>query len=374
MIGKMMLMALTVEQLFSLLTLTYKYDVKDCMKFSCDQLRRGMREDRALRILQLESYLQTEEYVQSLTNYVIEYIGTIQTRPLQVETKGYFISKNRDLERFECSLVGFPLNIIEAIISSDVLEVRTKDVVYIFLCKWTKAKYSQKSKTCSACCCQPTCIASSVPLHDETLNKLSLNSDFDPHVTMPLVMDALFFKSDSSCASTANPKFVEQFYKYRPVKVFKFNLPQHGCIVYLDIPHTGCRSMLPLGDVYSQKIELGQHGIHVFAACQHDPPQKEPSFGLFLDLITNNEISVDFEFDARAKPSGMFKVLHSARSCRLWKGQKHGARNLFDMFWSSFIAEERDYLCGGTLHLRVVNKHDIKIEHQTKHRNNDKKR
>ncbi|KAJ0735931.1 hypothetical protein HanPI659440_Chr11g0437921 [Helianthus annuus] len=207
-----MLMALTAEQLFSLLTLTYKYDVKDYMKFCCGQLRRDMREDRALRILQLESYLQTEEDVQSLTNYVIKYIGTIQTRPLQVETKGYFISKYRDLERFERSLFGFPLNIIEAIISSDVLEVRTEDVVYNFLCKWAKAKYSQSQ---------------------------------------------------------------------RPVKVFKFNLPQPGCIVYFDIPHMVCRSMLLSGDVYSQKIELGQHGTHVFAACQHEPPQMEHSFGLF---------------------------------------------------------------------------------------------
>ncbi|KAJ0735932.1 hypothetical protein HanPI659440_Chr11g0437931 [Helianthus annuus] len=50
----------------------------------------------------------------------------------------------------------------------------------------------------------------------------------------------------------------------------------------------------------------------------------------------------------------MFKVLHSARSCRrLWKGRKPGTRNLLDMFWSSFIAEDGVYFCGGTLHLRV---------------------
>ncbi|MFS7990148.1 hypothetical protein Hanom_Chr11g01055331 [Helianthus anomalus] len=91
-----------------------------------------------------------------------------------------------------------------------------------------------------------------------------------------------------------------------------------------------CRSMLPSGDVYSQKIELGQHGIHVFVACQHGPPQKEHSFVCW--------------------PSGMFKVLHIARSCgRLWKGRKPGTRNLFDMFCSSYIVEEGVYLCGGTL-------------------------
>ncbi|MFS7990147.1 putative BTB/Kelch-associated [Helianthus anomalus] len=48
--------------------------------------------------------------------------------------------------RFERSLVGFPLNNIEAIISSNVLEVRTEDVVYNFLCKWAKAKYSQSQR------------------------------------------------------------------------------------------------------------------------------------------------------------------------------------------------------------------------------------
>ncbi|MFS7990143.1 hypothetical protein Hanom_Chr11g01055281 [Helianthus anomalus] len=36
--------------------------------------------------------------------------------------------------------------------------------------------------------------------------------------------------------------------------------------------------------------------------------------------------------------SGMFKVLHSTRSCRLWKGRKPVTRNLFDMFWSSFVS------------------------------------
>ncbi|MFS7990141.1 hypothetical protein Hanom_Chr11g01055261 [Helianthus anomalus] len=41
----------------------------------------------------------------------------------------------------------------------------------------------------------------------------------------------------------------------------------------------------------------------------------------------------------------MFKVLHSARSCRLWKGRKPGTRNLFDMFWSSFISlREREII------------------------------
>ncbi|MFS7990144.1 hypothetical protein Hanom_Chr11g01055291 [Helianthus anomalus] len=49
-------------------------------------------------------------------------------------------------------------------------------------------------------------------------------------------------------------------------------------MVYFDIPHTVCKSMLPAGDVYSQKIELSKHGIHMFEACQHEPPQKERAF------------------------------------------------------------------------------------------------
>ncbi|KAJ0872689.1 hypothetical protein HanRHA438_Chr11g0526651 [Helianthus annuus] len=56
-------------------------------------------------------------------------------------------------------------------------------------------------------------VFSSCYMSVETLKKLSLNSDFHPHVTTPLVMDALFFKSYSSCASTVNPHFVD---KYRP--------------------------------------------------------------------------------------------------------------------------------------------------------------
>ncbi|MFS7990150.1 putative BTB/Kelch-associated [Helianthus anomalus] len=48
--------------------------------------------------------------------------------------------------RLERRLIDFPLNFIEAIISSDVLEVRTEDVVYNFLCIWAKAKYSQSQR------------------------------------------------------------------------------------------------------------------------------------------------------------------------------------------------------------------------------------
>ncbi|MFS7990137.1 hypothetical protein Hanom_Chr11g01055221 [Helianthus anomalus] len=109
-------------------------------------------------------------------------------------------------------LVGFPLNIIKAIISNDVLEVRIEDVVYNFHCKWAKAKYSQSQRHV-----RRAVVSQLAPrlqfcyMSVEALKKLSLNSDFDPHVTTPLVMDALFFKSYSSCASKVNPHFVDKY-------------------------------------------------------------------------------------------------------------------------------------------------------------------
>ncbi|KAM0065585.1 hypothetical protein Hdeb2414_s0003g00116381 [Helianthus debilis subsp. tardiflorus] len=110
-------------------------------------------------------------------------------------------------------LLGFPLNIIEAIISNDVLEVRIEDVNN-FHCKWAKAKYSQSQRHVRrAVVSQLASRLQFCYMSVETLKKLSLNGDFDPHVTTPLVMDALFFKSYSSCASTVNPHFVD---KYRP--------------------------------------------------------------------------------------------------------------------------------------------------------------
>ncbi|KAK1426086.1 hypothetical protein QVD17_14754 [Tagetes erecta] len=65
--------------------------------------------------------------------------------------------------------------------------------------------------------------------------------------------------------------------------------------------------MFPSGHVSSEKFQLGNRRLHIFAAACQDKDDAS-SFGFFLELTTTDPIVVDFEFAARANPLGMFQV------------------------------------------------------------------
>ncbi|OAY68566.1 BTB/POZ domain-containing protein POB1 [Ananas comosus] len=77
-------------------------------------------------------------------------------------------------------------------------------------------------------------------------------------------------------------------------------------------------------------------------------------FGLFLGMQEKGSVSftVDYEFAARARPSGELVSKYKG-SYTFTGGKAVGYRNLFGIPWTSFMATDSPYFINGVLHLRA---------------------
>lgn len=151
-----------------------------------------------------------------------------------------------------------PLAGIEAILSSDDLQVASEDAVYDFALKWTRAHYQKPEE-------RREILATRLGRHIRfpymacrKLKKILVCSDFDHDFASKIVLEALFFKAEAPHrqrmmaieeTTTTSRRFVERAYKYRPVKVIEFELPRQQCVVYLDLKREECVNLFPSGRV-----------------------------------------------------------------------------------------------------------------------------
>ncbi|KAK6142748.1 hypothetical protein DH2020_023096 [Rehmannia glutinosa] len=149
-------------------------------------------------------------------------------QPLTDAAKQFLAARYKDISnRFQDEVMNLPLAGIEAILSSDDLQVASEDAVL----------------TCN---------------------------DFDHEFATKAVLDALFFKAEAPHrqrthaleeSTSTSRRFVERAYKYRPVKVVEFEHPRQQCVVYLDLKREECANLFPSGRVYSQAFHLGGQGF-----------------------------------------------------------------------------------------------------------------
>ncbi|PKU66228.1 BTB/POZ domain-containing protein POB1 [Dendrobium catenatum] len=122
--------------------------------------------------------------------------------------------------------MNLPLAGIEAILLRDELQVASEDAVYDFVLKWARAHYPKLED-------RREILKSSLgrlirfPLMTcRKLRKVLACNELDHETAAKVVMDALFFKSETLHRQRAlaledfiNRRFVERAYKYRPVRV-----------------------------------------------------------------------------------------------------------------------------------------------------------
>lgn len=256
-----------------------------------------------------------------------------------------------------------PLTGIEAILSSDDLQVASEDAVYDFVLKWTRAHYPQiderrdiLSSRLGHCIRFPF-------MSCRKLRKVLTCNDFEHEFSSKLVLEALFFKAEAPHrqrtqaaeeSASSSRRFVERAYKYRPVKVVEFELPRQQCIVYLDLKRDECANLFPSGRVYSQAFHLGGQGFFLSAHCNMDQQSSFHCFGLFLGMQEKGSVTfaVDYEFAARTKPVEEYVSKYKG-NYTFTGGKAVGYRNLFAIPWPSFIAEDSPYFINGMLHLRA---------------------
>lgn len=261
-----------------------------------------------------------------------------------------------------------PLAGIEAVLSSDSLQIASEDAVYDFLLKWARIHYPNfvdRREILSSRICRLI----RFPLMScRKLKKVLTCNEFYPELISKLVLEALFFKAEASyrqrsLANVSFCHFMERAYKYRPVKVVEFESPCQQCIVYLDLKREECSNLFPAGRVYSQAFHLGGQGFFLSAHCNMDQQNPSHSFGLFLGMQEKGSVSsaVDYEFAARTKPGEEYIGKYKG-NYRFTGGKAVGFRNLFSIPWAAFIAEDSIYFINGVLHLRAqltLRNHDL---------------
>ncbi|XP_077212635.1 BTB/POZ domain-containing protein POB1-like isoform X1 [Tasmannia lanceolata] len=336
----------TAPALLDVLMAADKFQVASCMRY-CSKLLRNllMTPESALLYLELPSTVLMADTVQPLTD----------------AAKQYLAARYKDITKYQDEVLNLPLAGIEAVLSSDDLQVASEDVVYDFVLKWARAQYPKLEDRRDVLGSRLGRLIRFPYMTCRKLKKVLASNDFDHDLASKVVLEALFFKAETphrqrtlTPEDSTNKRFVERAYKYRPVKVVEFDIPHQQCIVYLDLKRDECANLFPSGRVYSQAFHLGGQGFFLSAHCNMDQQSSFHCFGLFLGMQEKGSVSfaVDYEFAARTKPAGEFVSKYKG-NYTFTGGKAVGYRNLFAMPWTSFMAEDSLYFINGILHLRA---------------------
>ncbi|KAI4372624.1 hypothetical protein MLD38_010831 [Melastoma candidum] len=342
------LTATTHTALLDVLMAADKFEVASCMRYCSKLLRKlPMTCESALLYLDLPSTVLMAGAVQPLTDAAKQFLAT----------------HYKDVSKFQDEVLNLPLAGIEAVLSSDDLQIASEDAVYDLVLKWARIHYPKLEDRRGILSSQLEYLIRFPYMSCRKLKKVLSCSDFDPEVSSKVVLEAFFFKAEvpycqkslaAEEASGAHRRFLERAYKYRPVKVVEFEAPHRQCIVYLDLKREECAHLFPSGRVYSQAFHLGGQGFFLSAHCNMDQQSSFHCFGLFLGMQEKGSVSfvVEYEFAARSKPSEDYTSKYKG-NYTFTGGKAVGYRNLFGIPWTVFVADESPFFINGVLHLRA---------------------
>ncbi|KAK0586267.1 hypothetical protein LWI29_003908 [Acer saccharum] len=284
-------------------------------------------------------------------------------QPLTDAAKQFLAVRYKDITKFQEEVLNLPLAGIEAVLSSDDLQIASEDAVYDFVLKWVRTHYPKQDDRRDILASRLGRLIRFPYMTCRKLKKVLSCNDFKPELASKVVLESLFFKAETPyrqralAAEEANAtyrRFVERAYKYRPVKVVEFELPRQQCVVYLDLKREECANLFPAGRVYSQAFHLGGQGFFLSAHCNMDQQSSFHCFGLFLGMQEKGSVTfaVDYEFAARSKPTEEYVSKYKG-NYTFTGGKAVGYRNLFGIPWTAFTAEDSVYFINGILHLRA---------------------
>ncbi|URD88614.1 BACK [Musa troglodytarum] len=311
-----------------------KFEVASCVRHCIKSLRSlPMTTESALLYLDLPSRVPMASAVQPLTD----------------AAKAYLSDKYRDITRSQDELMSLPLAGIEAILSSDGLRVASEDALFVFVLNWAHARYPAMEERRR--------ILETHLIHHirfpyvshHRLKEFLTRNDLDHELVAKLLIETLL------CAEPKHKRFPERAYRYRRVKVVRFDRPHPQCIVYFDLRREECAELFPSGRISSQRFQLGGQGFFLSAHCYWDQQGSFHSFGLSVGTTkdsTSDGSTINYEFAARSGPSGDF-LSRCRGSFTSTPGTTKGCRNLLGLPWTSFISDDIIFFIDDALHLRV---------------------
>lgn len=324
-----------------------KFEVVSCIRYCSRMLREmPMTCESALLYLDLPSSILTSDAIQPL-----------------IETSKLFLATHyRDLTKFADEALNLPLAGIEAVLSSNDLQMPSEDAVFDFVLKWAKIHYPKIEDRQDVIQAHLGRLVRFPYMSCRKLKKVLTCNDFHPDIASKIVLEALFFKAEtphqqrSLAAQDAGYScLMERAYKHRRVKVVEFALPHPRCIVYLDLKKEECAQFFPNARIYTQAFPLGEQWFCLSARCNMDQQNSSHCFGLFLVMHFKESVSslnVQYEFAARSKSTEEY-ISRCKGSYTFTAGQSVGYRNLFGIPWTTFIADNSNYFIKGLLHLRA---------------------
>ncbi|KAL3331441.1 hypothetical protein AABB24_034987 [Solanum stoloniferum] len=340
--------ATTPTAVLDVMMVADKFEVASCMKY-CSHLLRNlhMTTESALLYLDLPFNILVADEVQPLTD----------------AAKQFLAQRFKDITKFQEDVLSLRLSGIEAVLSSDNLQIASEDAVFDFLLKWARMHYPKLEERREVWNSHLLHLIRFPCMTCRKLKKVMTCNDFDPKVASKLVFEALFYKAEapyrqrSIAAEAGNAlyhRYVERAYKYRPIKALEFETPHQQCVIYLDLKRDECASLFPAGRVYSQAFHLAGQGFFLSAHCNMDHQSAFHCFGLFLGMQEKGSVSfaVDYEFAARISP-GEGYVSKYKGDYTFTSGKAVGYRNLFGVAWTPFLSEDSLFFINGILHLRA---------------------
>ncbi|KAL9252658.1 BTB/POZ domain-containing protein [Drosera capensis] len=350
------LSATTAPDVLNVLMAADKFEVASCMRHCCWLLRSmPMTPESALLYLELPSSILMGEAVQPLTDAAKQYLVNRYkditksmpmtpesallylelpssilmgeaVQPLTDAAKQYLVNRYKDITKSQDELMSLPISIIEALLSTDDLQVASEDAVYDFILKWARTQYPKLEERREILSTRLIRFIRFPYMTCRKLKKVLSCPEFDNDVATKVVLEAVFFKAEAphrqrAIAAEESPatgrSFMERGYKYRPIKLVEFDKPRPQCVVYLDLKKEECVNLFPTGR---------EKGSVSFA--------------------------VDYEFAARQNPSEDFVSKYKG-NYTFTGGKAVGYRNLFGLSWKSFMADDSPYFINGVLHLRA---------------------
>ncbi|CAL9123154.1 unnamed protein product [Musa textilis] len=332
--------------LLDVLMVADKFEVVSCMRHCCELLKSlPMSQESALLYLELPSSISMASAL----------------RPLTEAAREFLVNGFKDLTKNQDGLMELPLVGMEAVLSSDDVQVASEDALYDLVLKWARRHHPRLEERQEVFGTRLGRLIRFPYMSSRKLRKVLTHNDMDQEFSNKAVLEALFFKAEPAHRRQAlamddvtNRRFAERAYKYRPVKVVEFELPCTQCIVYLDLKREECAHLFPSGRVYSQAFYIGGQGFFLSAHCNREVQSSCHCFGLFLGMQEKGSVSftVDYEFSARTMPSGQFDSKYKGKYT-FSGGKAVGYRNLFAIPWTSFMADDSLYFINGVLHLRA---------------------
>ncbi|CAN6243826.1 unnamed protein product [Urochloa humidicola] len=332
--------------LLDILMAADKFEVVSCMRY-CSQLLTSlpMTTESALLYLDLPCSISMAAAVQPLTD----------------AAKDFLAVKYKDLTKFQDEVMNIPLAGIEAILSSNDLQVASEDTIYDFLLRWARAQYPKSEERREILSTRLFPLVRFSHMTCRKLRKVLTCTDIDHEQATKCVTEALLYKADAphrqralAADAVTCRKFAERAYKYRPLKVVEFDRPYPQCIAYLDLKREECSRLFPSGRIYSQAFHLAGQGFFLSAHCNMEQQSTFYCFGLFLGMQEKGSMSVtvDYEFAARTRPSGEFVSKYKG-NYTFTGGKAVGYRNLFAIPWQTFMGDDSLFFIDGMLHLRA---------------------